>query len=204
MLEGEKEISGACLHARVSRRVITSEFLKRTFLAEVDECQDCGIQLWTPETYIRFQEWMVNLKHEKRDLFQIQFYMPRSAREILSDLLRRYPGVPMSSLMRGITAVYLNSMTRMAGFQNLSSRLNERHSYLSVISGQRKKTSLHFNSVALLDVQTWAEVLKLPSHKVVEEALFKSLALHLEIESEFKRIWEQSFSPTLELILRAV
>lgn len=193
-----------CPHAHMERRPITAGFFKRTFAGEADVCPDCGLTLWTDATQQRFRDWIVQLKHERRDTFQVQFYIPRQAREGLDEFLARFPGVPRSVLMRALTTVFLSAHTRIADFQNQSRQLIERSSYRLVAEGPRRKTSVQFSPMALLEVQTWAGILKLPPHKIVEDAIFKCLALSNEPDPRLRGLWERDILPQLEFVLRAV
>lgn len=200
----EQETVVNCTHSRTTRREVPSEHFKRQFLAEVDECLDCGAQVWTHNARLRFHQWLLQLKHEKRDIFQIQFYLPDTARQAMGDLLKGYPGVPMSALIRTMTAVYLSSMIRLPDFQTVSRRVLEMNSYRLITAGRRRKTSLQFNPMALLDVQAWGEILKLPPHKVVEDAVFKFLALKNEQDPQLRAYWERNLWPHADTILRSV
>ena len=194
----------ACPHTRTTRRIINSEHFKRLFAAEIDECADCGAQLWTSDSRLRFHEWLIQLKHEKRDTFQIQFYLSDPARQRMKDLLKAYPGVPMSALIRTMTAVYIASLIRLPDFQSISRQMIEMHSYRTVHAGPRKKTSLQFSPTALLDVQAWGEILKLSPHKVVEDAVYKFLALKHESSPELRTYWERNLWPQIDVTLRSV
>lgn len=203
-LENEREGAPSCPHSQVDRRLIKSEYFKREFEAEVDECRNCGLKLWTADTHQRFHRWVLELKHEKRDAFQLQFYMPVAARQRLQEFLKRFPGVPMSVAIRAMTTVYLSSIVRFHEFQTISRRVSERHAYLLISVGVRKKTSIQFNPISLLDIHSWSDVLKLPPHKIVEEAIFKFLALREEEDPELRDFWERHLLPQLEIILRAM
>lgn len=204
MTENETVVSSSCPHTWTEKRVINSEYFKRQFVAEVDECRNCGAQVWTRETRHRFHQWMLELKHERRDVFQIQFYLTDSAREALKDLLKSYPGVKMSALIRAITSAYLNSMIRFQDFQSVSHQILELSSYRRIADGVRKKTCIQFSPIALLDVQAWGEILKLSPHKVVEDATYKCLALKIEPDTKLRSHWEQNLWPQIEVILRSV
>lgn len=204
MIGTERETVASCPHVRTTRRVVESEHFKRSFSAEVDECLDCGARLWTQETRLRFHQWLTELKHEKRDTFQIQFYLPDTARLAMQELLKDYPGVPMSALIRTMTAVYLSSLLRVPEFQAISNRVFELRSYQVLTQGRRRKTSLQFSPMALLDVQAWGEILKLPPHKVVEDAIYKGLALQNEADSELRTFWERNLWPQADVILRSL
>lgn len=202
MLETQKRAEG-CPHAHTERWPITAEFFRRTFHGEAEACLDCGLSLWTDATQQKFRQWIVQLKHEKRDIFQVQFYIPRQARDGLDEFLTRFPGVPRSVLMRALTTVFLSAHTRVADFRDRSRLLIERASYRLIAEGPRRKTSVQFSPMALLEVQTWSGVLKLPSHKIVEDAIFKSLALSNETDPELRALWERDLLPQLEFVLRA-
>lgn len=204
MLENLREAQGTCPHVDVDRRTIKSEFFKREFAAEVDQCRSCGVQLWTPDTQARFNTWILGLKQERRDVFQLQVYVPDTARNALADVLARFPGVPTSALMRVMTTVYLSSQVRYPEFKEVLRRLIHRPAYQSYIFGRRRKTSVQFSPMALLDIQSWGEILKMPPHKILEDAVFKLLALNAETEPGLREFWEKNILPQIELILRAV
>lgn len=204
MLEENKSRAPTCTHAQSERRQIRADFFKRTFEGEADVCLSCGYTAWTAETQTQFHRWVVALKQERRDTFQIQFYLPHQPREGLLEFLTRFPGVPRSVLIRAMTTVFLSAHSRRPEFQNVSRQLIERASYRLVAEGPRRKTSVQFSPMALLDLHTWCEILKLPPQKIVEDAIFKLLALQTETDPQLRALWESDLLPHLELILRAV
>jgi len=204
MMEPDAVALAPCPHTLTTQRVVRAEFFKREFLAEVNECQACGLQSWTPDTHARFQQWMVVLKHEKRDLFQIQFYMPVTVRQKMREFLRPFPSVPMSSLIRATTAVHLAALIRAPEFAAVSRRVFESESYRQVTAGERRKTSLQFSPMAMLDIHTWAPHLRMTPPKVVEDALYKFLALQSEADPQLRGFWEHNLRPQVELVLRSV
>ncbi len=200
----EQQTLKDCPHARTKRRVVMSEHFKRQFPVEMDECIDCGAQIWTQEARVRFHQWLLQLKQEKREIFQIQFYLPEQARRGMREILKDYPGLPMSALIRTMTTVYLSCLMRLPDFQDISQRAFELSSYRNFSEGPRRKTSLQFSPMALLDLHAWGEILKLPPHKVVEDAIYKFLALKSEKDPELKTYWSQNLSPQADLILRSL
>jgi hypothetical protein len=204
MLERQAEAPAVCAHATTDRREIKSEFFRREFTAEVDVCRTCGQRLWTPDTQVRFNAWVVQLKQDRRDVFQLQFYIPESARQGLNEALDRFPGIAPSVLIRVMVTVYLSAHIRYPEFKEVLKRVGSRPNYQKYAFGRRRKTSVQFSPMALLDIQSWANILKLAPHKIVEDAVFKLLALQNETDGGLRDFWEKSLLPQIEVILRAV
>ena len=204
MLEQQHPTSTTCPHAATDRREIKSKFFRREFSAEVDVCRACGQRLWTPETQVRFNAWILGLKKERRDVFQLQFYISESARRGLVDALDRFPGISPSVLVRVMVTVYLSAHIRYPEFKDVLVRVGHSPAYQKLIFGRRRKTSVQFSPMALLDIQSWADILKLAPHKIVEDAISKMLTLQVESEPRLRDFWDKSLRPQIEVILRAV
>ena len=203
-LEPRRVTTERCPHAHTTSQTLKTPFFNKTFEAEASVCLDCGQTLWTTATQSHFQTWVADLKNQRRNSFQVQFYLPKGAHSGLEALLTRFPSVPKSALMRAVTSLYLSVRARRPEFDQISRELVELGSYRLVSSGPRRKTSLQFSPMALLELQAWTSRLNRPAYKIVEEAIYKILALSVEPSPKLHELWEDDLKPQLELILRSL
>lgn len=196
----ELEAPRNCPHAHTAYEVQDTPFFKRSFAAEVAVCQDCRQTLWTEHTRAQFSEWVKRLKREHREVFQVQFYLTKAAQLGLEVFLIPYPGVPKSTLIRALTTVYLSSLVRLPSFAAMAREMIEHGSYRALAFGPRRKTSLQISPMAMLELQSRSDALKLSPHKIVEDAILKLLALSQESD---RQLWDHELKPQLDLILRS-
>lgn len=191
-----------CNHNNIVNKKVSLDYFGLTFSANMDVCEDCGSHLWTQDSRTQLNDWLVEQKKSNRDHFVIQTHLSNHAKECMEEMIRSYPGVHISSLIRAMTLVFLHFMEEPKHAE-LFEMASEGEVYASFLQGEKHITKVQFAASAMLDIHSWAKILHIKPAKVVEEAVYRLTSINVDQDPELKKFWETQILPQISLILKS-
>ena len=191
-----------CTHQSTSKKMVKIDYFGLTFSAKMDVCDKCEAYLWTEESKVKLNQWMSEQKRQHRDSFIVQTSITVQAKQCLDEIIRDYPTIQISALIRAMTVVFLEFMKRpeaSAIFEDVAA--GEHYSLLSV--GEKDVAKVQFNATGMLDLESWSKILDMTNAKIVEEAVYRITSLHIENDPKLKEFWNSQILPQLTMILKS-
>lgn len=191
-----------CNHNNTSKKMVSQDYFGLTFSCKMEVCNDCDARLWTAESKQKLNDWLQDLKKSNRDAFVVQANLSEHSKKCLHEILTEYPGTHLTTLIRAMTLVFLNSMERPEA-ADLLERSAEGEVYSSFHEGEKSITKVQFGPSGMLDISSWSKILQMKSAKIVEEAVYRITSLHVESDLKLKDFWENEILPQISLILKS-
>lgn len=191
-----------CQHNKTLKKTVRQDYFGLVFSTKMDVCRNCGAYLWTSESKQKFYVWLLEQKKNHRDIFVVQASLSDHSRKCLQEILNDYPGVPLATLIRAVTLVFLGVMEKSES-ASLLEQITERKIYSSFHHGDRTMTKIQFGPLGMLDIVSWSKIFQLKPAKIVEEAVYRMTSLYVENEPRLKEFWETQILPQISLILKS-
>lgn len=191
-----------CNHNNTSKKKVSQDYFGLTFSTKMEVCDDCGAHLWTSESKQKLNDWLLEQKKNHRDAFVVQPSLSEHCKQCLQEMLRDYPGIPLATLIRAMTLVFLNFMERTEASE-IFEQATEGEIYNSFHQGEKATTKVQFGPSGMLDIASWSKILQMKPSKIVEEAVYRITSLHVESEPKLKEFWETQILPQISLILKS-
>lgn len=192
-----------CEHPQVRTEMVKKEYFGEQFTAKGVVCAECEAILWDSKLQEKFNDWLIRLDASKRDKFTIQFSLTERALECLEHLAKQFPGVNDSQILRALAVIYFNKVAPNPEFARRIESITESDVFKSLLTGEKRRSKVHFKPSALLDIHSWAKIVDLPPSRLLEESILRVFSVYIENDPEMKEFWKANILPDLELILKA-
>jgi len=191
-----------CTHQSTSKKLVKIEYFGLIFSAKMEVCDKCEAHLWTEESKDKLNQWMMEQKREHRDSFVIQTSITNHSKQCLDQIIRDYPSIQASALIRAMTIVFLEFMKRpeaSALFEDVAAG----DYYSQLCEGEKEIVKVQFNATGMLDLESWSKILAMKNAKIVEEAVYRMTSLHIENDPRLKDFWHNQILPQISMILKS-
>lgn len=191
-----------CLHKNTTKKTISHDYFGLIFAVKMDVCSDCGVQIWSNEIRQKRNAWLAEQKRTQRDAFVVQANLSENSRKYVGEMIRTYPGITITTMIRAMTLVFLTSMEKPDASELLE-RVTKTAVYENLSRGDRSIVKVQFGPFGMLDINSWAKIFQMKSPRIVQEAVYRMTSLHLEQDPVLKSFWELQILPQIALILKS-
>lgn len=192
----------SCNHNKIVNKEVSQNYFGLTFSTNMYVCEECNSYLWTDDSKAILNDWLVEQKRSHRDHFVIQAHLSNNVKECLDEMLKAYPGVHISGLIRAMTLVFLDFM-KEPKCADLFELVSESDIYESFLHGDKHSTKVQFAPSGMMDIDSWTKILQMRPAKIVEEAVCRMTSLNVDHNPELKKFWETKILPQISLILKS-
>lgn len=192
-----------CQHEEVTQKKIKKDCLGEKFETKGSVCSHCGAELWDQNTQKIFSNWLATLDRKKRDRFIIQFSLTNNTLQCLDRLIDEFPGSDRAKILRAMVMFFTERVAPRQEWSDLIEQITERDVYKKLMSGNREIVKVHFNPFAMLDIESWANLIEVKPRELAESAAVRIFAFYIENDPVMRQFWEENIRPELSLILKA-
>lgn len=192
-----------CNHSKYRNQIHERMFQGEVFTYKAQTCQQCQSVLWNNKIQKKFNEWLVDLHKNKRHLFQIQYSLSDHAVSCVEKLNERFPGIDQSLLVRALVMVNLEIVEEDEKILEVVEENLGSEDYLVLIDGKQHAKKLQFKPNGMVDILTYADMLKMKPGKIIEDSLYRILLLSIRTDPVMKEFWENTILKNIEIILKA-
>jgi hypothetical protein len=192
-----------CQHEKTVQKKIKKDCLGEKFETSAAVCFHCGSELWDQDTQKTFSNWLIKLDCKKRDRFIIQFSLSKNTLQCLDRLIDEFPGSDRAKILRALVMFFTERVAPRQEWSDLIEQIITRDVYKKLISGNREIVKVHFSPFAMIDIESWANLIEVKPRELAESAAVRIFAFYIENDPVMRRFWEENIRPELSLILKA-
>ena len=192
-----------CSHEQVVQKKIKKNYLGEKFETKISVCTYCGAELWDQKTQKTFSIWLAQLNRTKRDRFIIQFSLTKNTLQCLDRLIDEFPGSDRAKILRAMVMFFTERVSPRQEWSDLIEQITERDVFKKLMSGTHETVKVHFNPFAMLDIESWANIIEVKPREFAESAAVRIFSFYIENDPVMRQFWEENIRPELSLILKA-